>query len=103
MDVSAIVVGPSIAQAELDRLVVIGKGLVVLLQLIMNVPAVEVGLSVGRRLSADSTFAETWTRYPSLKASSWSNATRKAVVSVFETAPPKEGQQRSYDGQACSI
>ncbi len=50
-------------------------------------PVVSVGLS------ADSTFAETWTRYRSLKAASWSNATRKAVVSVFETAPPKEGQQ----------
>ena len=50
-------------------------------------PVVSVGLS------AESTFAETWTRYRSLKSSSWSNATRKAVVSVFETAPPKEGHQ----------
>ena len=48
---------------------------------------------VSAGLSADSTFAETWTRYRSLKASSWSNATRKAVVSVFETTPPKEGHQ----------
>ncbi len=44
-------------------------------------------------LTADPTFAEIWRRYRTLKASSWSNATRKAVVSVFETAPPKEGQQ----------
>jgi integrase len=28
-----------------------------------------------------------------LKESSWSNASRKAVVSVFEAAPPKEGKQ----------
>jgi integrase len=42
--------------------------------------------------SAYPTFAEVWHRYRTLKASSWSNATRKAVVSVFETAPPKEGQ-----------
>jgi integrase len=48
---------------------------------------------VSAGLSADPTFAETWQRYRTLKASSWSNATRKAVVSVFETAPPKEGQQ----------
>ena len=44
-------------------------------------------------LPTDPTFAGVWQRYRTLKASSWSNATRKAVVSVFETAPPKEGQQ----------
>ena len=50
-------------------------------------PVVSAGLSV------DSTFAETWTRYRSLKSSSWSNATRKAVVSVFETSLRKEGRE----------
>lgn len=40
-------------------------------------------------LATDATFADVWQRYRTLKASSWSNATRKAVVSVFETAPPK--------------
>ena len=58
-----------------------------------NLVSVVVQPVVSAGLSADSTFAETWTRYRSLKASSWSNATRKAVVSVFETAPPKEGHQ----------
>jgi len=47
--------------------------------------------SVG--LPLNPTFAEVWLRYRTLKESSWSNATRKAVVSVFETAPPKDGQQ----------
>jgi hypothetical protein len=58
-----------------------------------NLVSVVVQPVVSTGLSADSTFAETWTRYRSLKASSWSNATRKAVVSVFETAPPKERHQ----------
>ena len=58
-----------------------------------NLVSVVVQPVVSAGLSADSTFAETWTRYRSLKASSWSNATRKAVVSVFETAPPKEGHK----------
>ena len=58
-----------------------------------NLVSVVVQPAVSAGLSADSTFAETWTRYRSLKASSWSNATRKAVVSVFETAPPKEGHK----------
>ena len=44
-------------------------------------------------LPGDPTFNEVWQRYRSLKEPRWSNATRKAVVSVFETAPPKEGQQ----------
>jgi hypothetical protein len=44
-------------------------------------------------LSTDPTFAELWQRYRTLKASSWSNATRKAVVSVFEVAPPKGEKQ----------
>jgi integrase len=39
------------------------------------------------------TFADIWQRYRTLKESSWSNASRKAVVSVFEAAPPKEGKQ----------
>jgi integrase len=58
-----------------------------------NLVSVVVQPVVSAGLSPYSTFAETWTRYRSLKASSWSNATRKAVVSVFETAPPKEGHQ----------
>jgi len=58
-----------------------------------NLVSVVVEPIVSACVSADSTFAETWTRYRSLNASSWSNATRKAVVSVFETAPPKEGHQ----------
>lgn len=44
-------------------------------------------------LSTDPTFAELWQRYRTLKTSSWSNATRKAVVSVFEAAPPKGEKQ----------
>src|SRR5436853_751533 len=40
------------------------------------------------------TLADVWQRYRALKESSWSNATRKAVVSVFETAAPKEGKQQ---------
>jgi len=44
-------------------------------------------------LPTDPTFAQVWQRYRTLKSSSWSNATRKAVVSVFETAPPKEGRE----------
>jgi len=48
---------------------------------------------VSNGLPTDPTFTEVWQRYRTLKASSWSSATRKAVVSVFETAPPKEGQQ----------
>ena len=48
---------------------------------------------VSTGLPADPTFAEIWHRYRTLKVSSWSSATRKAVVSVFETAPPKEGRQ----------
>jgi integrase len=53
--------------------------------------AVQPVLSPG--LPSDPTFAEVWQRYRTLKSSTWSNATRKAVVSVFETAPPKEGRQ----------
>jgi len=40
------------------------------------------------------TFRDVWLRYRSLKESAWSSATRKAVVSVFETAPPKEGKEQ---------
>jgi integrase len=58
-----------------------------------NLVSVVVQPVVSTGLSANSTFAETWARYRSLKASRWSNATRKAVVSVFETAPPKKGHQ----------
>src|SRR4051794_5248580 len=58
-----------------------------------NLVSVAVQPVVAVGLPADPTFAQTWQRYRTLKASSWSNATRKAVVSVFETAPPKEGQQ----------
>jgi hypothetical protein len=39
------------------------------------------------------TFADIWLRYRTLKESVWSNASRKAVVSVFETAPRKEGKE----------
>ena len=71
------------AMDELRKIILKERGLVsVLVQ-----PVFPAGLS------ADPTFAETWARYRSLKSSSWSNATRKAVVSVFETALPKEGQQ----------
>ena len=44
-------------------------------------------------LPANPTFADIWQRYRTLKESSWSNATRKAVISVFETASRKQGQQ----------
>jgi hypothetical protein len=55
--------------------------------------AVAVEPIVSRGLPTDPPFAEVWQRYRTLKASSWSNATRKAVVSVFETAQPKEGKK----------
>ena len=45
-------------------------------------------------MPANPTFADIWRRYRGLKESSWSNATRKAVVSVFEAAAPKEGKQQ---------
>jgi integrase len=46
-----------------------------------------------RFMPANPTFADIWHRYRTLKESSWSNATRKSVVSVFEAAPPKEGME----------
>jgi integrase len=71
------------AMDELRKIVLKDRGLIsVVVQ-----PVVSAGLP------ADPMFAEIWQRYRTLKASSWSNATRKAVVSVFETARPKEGQQ----------
>jgi integrase len=71
------------AMDELRKIILMERGLIsVVVQ-----PVVSTGLPV------DPTFAEIWQRYRALKASSWSNATRKAVVSVFETAPPKEGQR----------
>jgi integrase len=45
-------------------------------------------------LPQSATFGEVWLRYRSLKESAWASATRKAVVSVFETAPPKEGTKQ---------
>jgi integrase len=45
-------------------------------------------------LALNATFSDVWLRYRSLKESAWSNATRKSVVSVFETAPPKEGKKQ---------
>jgi hypothetical protein len=42
-------------------------------------------------MPANPTVADIWLRYRTLKEPSWSTATRKAVVSVFETAPPTEG------------
>jgi hypothetical protein len=44
-------------------------------------------------MPANPTFADIWHRYRTLKEPSWSTPTRKAVVSVFETAPPKEGPE----------
>ena len=43
---------------------------------------------------ANATFSDVWLRFRSLKEFMWSTATRKAVVSVFETATPKEGQKQ---------
>jgi integrase len=40
------------------------------------------------------TFSDVWLRFRTLKESAWSSATRKSVVSVFETATPKEGQKQ---------
>jgi len=45
-------------------------------------------------LQLNPTFSDVWLRYRNLKESAWSSATRKAVVSVFETAPTKEGKQQ---------
>ena len=70
------------AMDELRKIILKERGLVS----VVVAPVVQTGLP------ADPTFAEVWLRYRTLKASSWSNATRKAVVSVFETAAPKEGQ-----------
>jgi hypothetical protein len=44
-------------------------------------------------MPANPTFADIWHRYRILKEPGWSTATRKAVVSVFETALPKEGSE----------
>jgi hypothetical protein len=51
-------------------------------------------------ISLDPTFAQVWQGYRTLKEASWSNATRKAVVSVFETAPPKHRRNNyfTFDG-----
>jgi integrase len=71
------------AMDELRKIILTERGLI----------SVAVQSVVSTGLPPDPTFAEIWQGYRTLKASSWSNATRKAVVSVFETAPPKEGQQ----------
>ncbi len=44
-------------------------------------------------IPVNPTLGGLWQRYRTLKESSWSSATRKAVVSVFETAPPKDGKR----------
>ena len=45
-------------------------------------------------LPPNATFAEVWLRYRSLKESAWASATRRAVVSVFQTAPPNDGRKQ---------
>jgi len=62
------------AMDELRKIILKERGLSVVVQ-----PVVAAGLL------GNPTLAELWQRYRTLKASSWSNATRKAVVSVFET------------------
>jgi len=41
-------------------------------------------------LPGNPTFAEVWTRYRTLKEPTWSTATRKAVVSIFEGATKRK-------------
>jgi integrase len=56
-------------------------------------PSASVELVASPIMPPNPTFADIWNRYRTLKEPSWSTATRKAVVSVFETAPPKEGPE----------
>jgi len=57
-------------------------------------PIVAVSAIKPASMSVDATFAEVWPHYRALKEAAWSTATRKAVVSVFETASAKAGKEQ---------
>jgi hypothetical protein len=75
---------------ELRKIILRERGVV---SIVVNPVASVVG-------PVNPTFADIWQRYRTLKESSWSNASRKAVVSVFEAAPPKEGSITSRAARA---